>query len=1030
MRLRYRPYQAVAIAALAALITACAAFAPLYDRAMRQALTDIVIAREPAAVVGLQVQAAPSETGMYGVGHNRARPPAPGTVVDQVPADVRAAYLPPIGGYAATAWPDPQRAEEPTGRVVWRDGQCDHVELVHGACPERAGEVAVSEADARIFGYRVGTPLRIPAIPLDRPRGGVPVVPMTVTAIYRQQPGDYWFGVVLTGRAGILSSDPTPHVQHDVWLTSPATFGPEVPPLTELMTTVDLPLDRDRVGVDDVLALAGSIDALQARARTDRSGIVTDYHSGLPDLAETVRDQTAQSRVTVPLLMAQLGLLAVVVLWLVLLAVTEQRRPEVALARLRGRGRRGARALLLGELLPVALAGVVPGALLAVLGAWVARTLVLPGSAPFELGLRFAAAVALAVVVLAVLAVAAVSRVAREPVETLLRRVPPRRTGWALGVADALVIAGAGGVVAVFATGGLEGPVALAAPGLLAIVVGLVLAHLTTPTAGLLGGRLLRAGRLRAGVSVLDAARSPATRRVVAVVTLASALAVFSADALLVGDRNRASAAEQEAGAPMVAEVVGTELSAVRAALDDVDPDGAAVTPVVRVLPPGSAEGGTLAVVPESFRRIALFGDQPRPSSLWGRLRAPDTEPIEVTGDHLELAVADSTITSTRVDGQSSPVSFGLDLVTPGGETLHTTFGELAGRIDHRRLGADVSCRDGCYVTAVWFGTLPGATIDGRATLSTLVGRSGTDRVPLGPASQWEAYDDPLVGRVQPSSTGDGGLDVTVSSRGSTLISMSQAWVPGRVPVLVSGPLPPGSSGDRFTLLGIDGEDLGGVRDGSLSRVPGSRPGTSVVNLDVVQRGSAVSPSAQVELWFADDDPALLATVTRALGEHGVAVRSSTTLADQRRSFDESTAAWSLQLATLVGGAALLIALLVLLVSAVSSWRFRTRDLAALRMSGVPGRLISSMAVAAQLPAVLVGILAGTVAGLVGAHLAMPIVPLFASAPEVSTLDLGTAWGGVAVAVGGAILVLAGGSILIGRTLARRSGVRRLRETL
>ena len=47
------------------------------------------------------------------------------------------------------------------------------------------------------------------------------------------------------------------------------------------------------------------------------------------------------------------------------------------------------------------------------------------------------------------------------------------------------------------------------------------------------------------------------------------------------------------------------------------------------------------------------------------------------------------------------------------------------------------------------------------------------------------------------------------------------------------------------------------------------------------------------------------------------------------------------------------------------------------------------MAVAAQLPAVLLGVLAGTGCGLVGAHLALPIVPLFASAPEVSTLDLG-----------------------------------------
>src|SRR6476469_7563345 len=58
------------------------------------------------------------------------------------------------------------------------------------------------------------------------------------------------------------------------------------------------------------------------------------------ELPRLTRDEVArgreQSGLIVPLLMAQLGLLALVVLWLVLGAAIEQRRPEVALARLRG----------------------------------------------------------------------------------------------------------------------------------------------------------------------------------------------------------------------------------------------------------------------------------------------------------------------------------------------------------------------------------------------------------------------------------------------------------------------------------------------------------------------------------------------------------------------------------------------------------------------------------------------------------------------------------------------------------------------
>jgi hypothetical protein len=185
-----------------------------------------------------------------------------------------------------------------------------------------------------------------------------------------------------------------------------------------------------------------------------------------------------------------------------------------------------------------------------------------------------------------------------------------------------------------------------------------------------------------------------------------------------------------------------------------------------------------------------------------------------------------------------------------------------------------------------------------------------------------------------------------------------------------------------------------------------------------------------VQLWFADDDPALLERTRAALSDHGVTLGDTTTLAETRRGYDESTAAWSLQLAVVVGIAALLIALLVLVVTAVSGWRFRTRDLAALRMGGIPGRSIGTMAVAAQLPAVVLGVVAGTACGLYGAFLALPIVPLFASAPEVSTLDLGTAWGGVAAAAAAAAVVLGLGAALIGRALARRSDARRLRETL
>ncbi|MEP9365356.1 FtsX-like permease family protein [Nocardioides sp. CN2-186] len=1008
MRWRYRPFQAAAIAALAALITACAAFAPLYDRAMQQALTDIAIAHEAPSVVGLQLSAEQGEPEY--AGGPAPTLPTPEDLLRRVPASTQDHYLGPIVGYSADVRPLPEGVQDPAGSITWRDGQCDHLTFVDGACPTGPGDIAVSKADAKIFGYDVGTTFRV--------AGDSRSATLTVTGVYEQEAGDYWFGLVLTGYSGV--SDPVSGIrQHDVWLTPRETFDSRsLPLLPGLSSSVDLPLDSDNVGVDDVLALSDDLAVIEDQAKHDaRTQAEVHVVTGLPDIAQDIRDQTEQSRVTVPLLMAQLGLLAVVVLWLVLLAVTEQRRPEVALARLRGRGRKGARGLLLGELLPVALVGVVPGFVAALLGAWFARTVMLPGDAPFEIRLPVAAAVLLAVVVLTLVTVVAVARIVREPVATLLRRVPPRQTRWGLGVADALVIAGCGALVVAFATGSLDGPIALAAPGLLAIVVGLVMAHLTAPTASIVGRRLLRRGRVRAGVSVLDAARSPGTRRIVAVVTLASALAVFSADAYVVGDRNRASAAEQEAGAPLVATVSGNNLSAMRDAIDEVDPDGQELTPVVSVRPSGDGPT-TVAVVPDGFRSIALFPGGAPPASTWDPLAVPDVDPIELTGPELTLDVRDSTLKSTRIDGGPNPVSIGVDLVR-NGETLHTTLGHLD-RTGDFRLTKAVSCTDGCYVTGIWVGTLPGASIKGTALLSS-------GQIDLTPADQWVDVVDDDNGIFQADDQGADELSITVQSPGTTVFTLPHAWVPGIVPTLVP---PGGDDATDLTVVGLDGQQRDAKAVGTLDPVPGSGPDSNVVNLDLIGRGSGVTSLADIEVWFAHDDPALLDELTTALDDRGIAVADVTTLGDVRATYDDTVAAWSLQLSGLVGAVSLLIALLVLLVSALSGWRFRTRDLAALRMSGVPGRSIRAMSVAGQLPAVLVGVVVGSICGVYGAQLALPIVPLFATAPEVSTLDLDTAWSAVVVAAVLALVVLGLGASLIGRALARRSEVRRLRETL
>ncbi|MFC6344544.1 hypothetical protein ACFP8W_21360, partial [Nocardioides hankookensis] len=414
-------------------------------------------------------------------------------------------------------------------------------------------------------------------------------------------------------------------------------------------------------------------------------------------------------------------------------------------------------------------------------------------------------------------------------------------------------------------------------------------------------------------------------------------------DALIVGQRNRTTAAAQEAGAPRVLDVDSNDLAGVRAALDEVDPEGDDVTPVVRVHPPGDDAPDTLAVIASSFRDIALFPGGGPSDSLWDKLAPPDAPPIDLVGTELDIDADDSTLTSKRVDGKSHPVTLGIDLVNQAGETLHTTLGTFPRESAHRHFHHLVSCSEGCHVTGVWTSTLPGATIVGAVTLRNLTARPSGEVVPLGPAEQWTKFFSTDSGVVEPSSTTPDELTAKFQGKGVSPMTMYQRWLPTIVPALVSGPLPAGGSGNQFTLAGLDGEGQPAVKVGSLERVPASEPNTYVTDLESLQRGRSVLATDRLQVWFGDDDPALLDRVTDALAERDIAVAGTTTLRDIKRSYDESSAAWSLQLAALVGAVALLIALLVLVVSAVSGWRFRTRDFAALRMSGVPRRSIRSV---------------------------------------------------------------------------------------
>ena len=467
-------------------------------------------------------------------------------------------------------------------------------------------------------------------------------------------------------------------------------------------------------------------------------------------------------------------------------------------------------------------------------------------------------------------------------------------------------------------------------------------------------------------------------------------------------------------------------------------PTGAGVTPVVRVHAARQLRRGRHA----RGRPGLLPADRalPRRRAVRRRCgtssRPPDAEPIELTGTELSLDVDDSTLdVGAASTATPTPVTLGRRPGRPR-PARRCTRRWARFRADRPRTAAPRPVelrRTAATSPGSGSSTLPGASITGTRHPAQ-PHRAAVRR--RGAARAGRAVDDVRRRRAGHASTPTD--DPPTRSRspfdgqGATPLTLQQRWMPDVVPALVAGPLPPDSDGNRFTLAGLDGEaqDAAGSAPSTGSRRRGPTPSSPTST-----RSSAAAPSSstdRLEVWFADDDPALLARVTDALDEHGhrrhrqpdADRRTSARTTSPRPPGASSWPRWSVP-------SPLLIALLVLVVSAVSGWRFRTRDLAALRMSGVPGPVD---------PVDGRGRPAPGRAGRGGRRQRCPGSSAPSSRcrscrcsrrrPRSRRSTSSTAWLAVLVAAVLSLRRARPGSVLIGRALAARAELRRLRETL
>jgi hypothetical protein len=719
-------------------------------------------------------------------------------------------------------------------------------------------------------------------------------------------------------------------------------------------------------------------------------------------------------------LVVQLLVLIAVVLWMVLVAATDDRRNELALARLRGRGRRGAASYLLAELLPLTLAGVVIGVLAAPLVMAVVAKVIFPVPVPHALPDGFLLAALGAVLAVTAVVLAAARRAVREPVDSLLRAVPSR-TGGRTGAAEVTAIVFSLTAVLALVTGNLEGPLATLAPTLLAVAVGLLLGKALAPATLAISRRLLRSGRAVAAAGIVNAVRRPAARRVLVMVVVASALLVFCVDAMVTGQHNRQNAAEQANGAPYQMVLLPTHLQDVLAAVAEVDPDGRHLTPVISTPTLGaSAAGSTVAVDPTAFQRVAYFPLSSPNAAHWDRIKAPEAEPLRLQGTTLAGTMDASLISLDGPSTRYSDAQAQLQYQDADGQLHNTSVAQIPRRDGSVPVSANLQCADGCIFTGIGISTPPGLQITG-----TLVFRDLTlDGTPfdLGDPEDYRRVvnDD---GSAVPASDPAGNVGTQVVTEGSEPPVMVRTWVPEPLPALVSG-----DETKQFDGPGLQ-NNIHMTVAGHLPRVPGAGPKARVVDLEgLVRRGDTSVVNDGVAVW--SDDAGALEKVKKALRDRGVLVGRVRTVGDARAQLDASPAAWSLALSVLVGGAALLVAMLVMIVATATTWRARATDLAALRMAGLTSRALRRLELLGQLPVVLVGGVAGSVCGTVAAALALPGVRQFTDPPAVETTDFATPWAAVLGAAVAGLVLLSLLAVVSSRWTARRAPLNRIREVV
>jgi len=1041
--IRWRAGASATVLLVAVFATAVASAGPIYLAAASDSILQYTLRTAPVTAAGAGIEVSDGVGGQPGTASLR------GSVAAALRGDVlRRAY--PV---AVTGLEYPTRLLGADGRpvalatVAYRQDLCRHVRVVAGRCVAdgSADEAMVSRATADE--RHLGTDTVIAVDHFRDPGAASTARPMRVVGVYEpvDPAGAYWFNDTrhyfgATGERRQVTDPPTIEA---VLVPESAFAALRQAPSGDFTAVVDLPFRRDGVHRGDAGPLRTQLDrfgtALIA-AGVDQRGFSGSAVTHLRPLLD--RADTGQRGLRVPMLVVvgQLLLLGWYVLFMVATGAAEARAGEVALAKLRGLPAGATLAFGVVESVLLLLASVPLGV---AVGAVAVRVLARPVFGPdaevaFVAGAWLTALLAAAGGLLA--AVLGGLATFRRPVLAQWRRAD-RDVGGRSPVADAvtlsLALAGLGELWwgGAFAAGRID-PLALAAPGLLAVAGALIGARLLPVLVASGLGATRGSRRIGLFLALRQVARRPGGPRVVAVVATAFALATFSVLAWSVFAANRHDRAATETGAARVVTIDPFGGPDARDVVDAVDPGGRGAMAVLDVTSsvaqatsadlgadtgPSHEPARLLGVQPERLAQVGFWRADFGPASLTavaGSLSVPLPPPMLVRGDELRLA---ATV--------PAGVALRAELTTAGGRPVTAPLSATG----DGHYGSAVPCGDAdCRLRALVLSrAAPGVdSLFGALTVAAVEQRSGGGWRPVDGATDpahWQPANPRVPGQEEPVERLSHGLTVTYAAPGRVQRIGVVAAAPERIPAVITAPYapPPGTRALSFNTP--DGPPLEVDVTRTVAVLPRAGTAGVAVALDqlVAVRAGGYSGLLPNEVWLAADAPA---DFPDRLAAAGLRVTAVTSAADRREVLSHEGPALAVALMLAGAAAAALLAAGGAVVNLHLLARRRAFELAAARTLGVGRRSLAAAVGVEQ--AVLVGfaILLGVGLGLLGAVLALPSIPEFADVPAYPPLLVRPdPW--LVVQVAGGLALLLGVTVAVsGYALLRAAVPTRLRE--